>query len=143
MIWLPPCSATVSTTTVLAGLLHGARHGDLLLGHAHAAELDGEALQRARVAAGGGHVGARHLRHPVEAVEDVARQADLLGELVVDVDRVEVARGAGVPVRQVLVRRDLQLGDLIALGHTPLTMLVQVPRTTSSPFWLVETDSNT
>ena len=27
--------------------------------------------------------------------------------------------------------------------HTPLTMLVQVPRTTSWPSWLVDTDSNT
>src|SRR5680860_139631 len=101
----------------VAGLLDGARHRDLLLGHAHAAELHGEALEGARIAAGRAHVGARHLGHAIEAVKDVARQAHLLGELVVDVDRVEVARGARVAVREVLVRRDLQLGDLIALVH--------------------------
>ena len=67
-------------------------------------------------------------------------QADLLGELGVDVDRVEVARRARVAVRQVLVRRDLQL-DLST--KTPLTMLVHVPRTTSWPSWFVDTDSNT
>ena len=70
-----------------------------------------------------------------------------LGELVVDVDRVEVARRAGVAVRQVLVGSDLQLRDLspgeASPRHPPLTMLVQVPRATSAPSWFVDTDSNT
>src|SRR6188472_4029201 len=101
---------------------------DLLLREAHPAELDGEAPERARVASGGVRAGPRHLGHRVEAVQDVRRESDLLRELGVDVDRVEVARRARVAVREVLVRRDLEL-DLH--GQTPLTMFVQVPRTTS------------
>ena len=89
----------------VALLLDRAGDGDLLLGEAHPAELHGEPPERARVAAGGRHVGARHLGHHVEAVQDVARQAHLLGELGVDVDRVEVSGGARVAVREVLVRR--------------------------------------
>src|SRR4051794_22059129 len=50
-------------------------------------------------------------------MEDLARQADLPGEVVVDVDRVEVARRAGVADGQVLVGRDLQRGDLVAGLH--------------------------
>ncbi len=65
-----------------------------------------------------------------------------LGEVLVDVDRVEVARGARVAVREVLVGRDLEL-HLHRHCQAPLTMLVQVPRTTSWPSWLRDTDSNT
>src|SRR5262249_36766895 len=54
-------------TAVVAHLLHGAAHRDLLLGEAHAAELHGQALERAEVAAGGHHVRARDERHAVEA----------------------------------------------------------------------------
>ena len=92
--------------------------------------------------------GARDQAHHVEAVQDRVRQPDRLGELGIDVDRVEVARGAGVAVRQVLVGGDPQLGDLRRLrstrpSQTPLTMLVQVPRTTWSPSWLTEMVSKT
>ena len=73
-----------------------------------------------------------------------------LGELGVDVDRVEVAGGARVAVRQVLVGRHPELRDRVArlqilqLGHhTPLTMLVQVPFTVCLPSWLVEIVSKT
>src|SRR6185436_5103789 len=98
---------------------------------AHAAELNREPLQAARVAPGRVGAGARDLGHRPEAVQDRRREPDLLGELAVDVDRVEVAGRARVPVRQVLVGRDLQLD----VHETPLTMLVQVPRTTSWPSW--------
>src|SRR5204863_8362283 len=77
---------------------------------------------------------------------DVRGQAHRLRELAVDVDRVEVARRAGVAVRHVLVGRHPQLLDLVALvheRHPPRTMLVHVPRTTSAPSWLRDTDSNT
>ena len=138
----------ISAAAVALG--DGAGDDDLLLGHAHAAELDREPLQRPRVTARGLGVGTRHLGHRVEAVEDVARQADRLGELGVDVDRVEVAGRARVAMRQVLVGGDAQLGERVALvqvaasaSQTPRTMFVQVPRTTSSPSWFVETDSNT
>ena len=150
MIWLPPCSATVSTTTrAVVGLLDGAGDRHLLLGEAHAAELDREALQRARVAAGDRGVGARDLGHRPEAVQDAAGQADRLGELGVDVDRVEVAGGAR---RSGAVRHlsGVTFSSGIespcfssAICQTPLTMLVQVPCTTWSPSWLVETVSKT
>src|SRR3954454_24442465 len=123
-----------------AVLVRRARDHDLLLRQAHPAELDGQSLERARVAARRAGHRTRDLRHRVEPVQDVRRQPDLLGELTVDVDRVEVARRARVAVRQVLVRRHLQLD---VHRHTPLTMLVQVPRTTSWPSWLRDTDSNT
>ncbi len=147
--WLSPWAATVSMTTrsppasltVPVTTISG-------LGDAHAAELDGEALQRLRVAAGDGVVGPRDEAHHVEPVEDVAGEANRPGELGVDVDRVEVARGPRVAVGQVLVR-----GDAAARGsgrrpsgrpsHTPLTMLVQTPRTTWSPSWLTDVDSKT
>ena len=71
-------------------------------------------------------------------------QPDRRRELLVDVDRVEVARRSRIAVRQVLVGRDPQLLDLVALVHSAhLTMLVQVPRTTSWPSWLRDTDSKT
>src|SRR3954454_7766239 len=104
----------------VAQLLDGAGHDDLLLGEPHSAELDAQAPELARVAARGGGVRARHLGHAVEAVEDVARQPDVAGELGVDVDRVEVARRARVAVRQVAVGRDLQLGNPLALVHLSL-----------------------
>jgi hypothetical protein len=55
-------------------------------------------------------------------VEDVLRQADGLRELGVDVDRIEIARGAGIAVGQILVGRHLELGkrgpglDLVGVG---------------------------
>ena len=106
-----------------------------------------EALERRRAAAGRLRRGAGDERHRVEAVQDPTRQADRLGELLVDVDRVVVPRGARVADRQVLVRRDLQLGELRALlqrhGQTPRTMFVHVPTHTVCPAWFVETDSKT
>src|SRR5436853_746796 len=124
-----------------------ASDNDLLLGDAHPTHLHREALQRPRVAVGEGRVGFRHQPHRVEAVEDVPRQPDGFRELVVDVDRVEVTRGAGVAVRQVLVRGDPQLRDLVACVqshlHTPLTISVQVPRATWPPSWLTLLVSNT
>src|SRR5512144_98661 len=80
----------------VAGLLDRAADHQLLLGEAHAAELDREALERARVAAGELGVAAGDLGHHPEAMQDVAGQADPLGELRVDVDRVEVPGRAGV-----------------------------------------------
>ena len=133
MIRLSPCAASVSTDDPVAvDRLDGAGDDDLLLRQPHPAELDREPLQRPRIAAGERcGVGSGDEAHRVEAVEDVARQADRLRELVVDVDRVEVARGARVAVRQVLVRRDPQLRDRVSRrssrpSQTPLTMLVQV-----------------
>src|SRR5215211_4457948 len=120
-------------------------HHYLRLGEAHAAELDREPPQRRRVAARGQGARPGHQRHRVEPVEDVRRQADLPRELGVNMDRVEVARGARVAVRQVLVRGDPQLLDRLAVAHAhpPLTMLVQVARTTSLPSWFTDTDSKT
>src|SRR4051794_13424039 len=115
-------------------------HDDLLLGHPHAAELHAEALEPVGTATALG-LRPRDLGHGVEAVQDLAGQADLLGELLVDVDRVEVARRARVADREVLVRHHRQLRDLHA--HTPRTMLVHVPTQTSSPSWLTERDSKT
>src|SRR5215218_7719174 len=80
-------------------LLDRACDRDLLLGEAHPPKLDGQPLESARVAAGRVHVRPGDLGHRVEAVQDVARQADLLGELGVDVDRIEIARCPGVAVR--------------------------------------------
>src|SRR4051812_21806955 len=123
---------------------HASAHHDLLLREAHTAELNRETSHSPRIATGDGLYGARHLRHAVKPVKDVRRQADRRRELLVDVDRVEVARGAGVAVREVLVRRHPQLFDLVALVHSAhLTMLVHVPRTTSWPSWLRDTDSKT
>ena len=51
---------------------------------------------------------ARDLGHRPQPVQDPSGQADLLGERLVDVDRAEVAGGAGVPDSDVRVRRDLQ-----------------------------------
>ena len=51
----------------------------------------------------------------------VARQPHRFGEVLVDVDRVEVPRGARVAVRQVLVRCHLQLRDRVPgvqVGHS-------------------------
>ena len=46
--------------------------------------------------------------HRPEPVQDAARQPHPLGELLVDVDRVEVTRGAGVADGDVRIRRHLQ-----------------------------------
>src|SRR4029079_548255 len=118
-------------------------HGDLGLWDAHAAERHAEALERVRAARG---LGLRpgDLRHRPQAVEDLPREPDLVGEVVVDVDRVEVARRARVADRQVLVGRDRDGRDLVAglhRAHAPRTMFDQVPTQTVAPSWLVETDS--
>src|SRR5215210_6139136 len=123
----------------LALLLHRAGNRDLLLGEPHPAELDGQPPQAPRIATGGVDARPGHLGHRPQAVEDVRGQAHLLRELGVDVDRVEVARRARVAVRQIPVRRDLE----VDVHDTPLTMFVQVPRATSAPSWLVDTVSNT
>jgi hypothetical protein len=122
-------------------------HDDLLLEHAHPAELDAQPAQRVR-AAGGLGLGARDLGHRPQPVQDPSGQADLLGELLVDVDRVEVPGGARVADGQVAVGRDLEVGQRLAgleLGHgqPPRTMFVQVPTHTVWPSWLVDTDSKT
>src|SRR3954447_13378376 len=123
-------------------ILDRARDRDLALGQPDAAELDGQALERIRAAAGLG-LGPRDLRHRPQAVQDLARQPDLLGEVVVDVDRVEVAGRARVADRDVAVGRDLELGELLAgLHHAPRTMLVQMPTHTVSASWFVDTDWN-
>src|SRR5215217_7543441 len=107
------------------------RDGDLRLRQPHAAELDLEALQRQRVAGRLG-LGARHLRHRPQAVQDPAGQPHGSRELVVQVDRVEVARRAGVAVGQVAVGSDLHR-----------TMFVHRPSQTSSPRWFTEREVNT
>src|SRR5436190_356610 len=66
-------------------LAHGRAHHQLLLGEAHAAELDAQARERLRPARGLG-LGARHLGHHPQPVEDLARQTDGLRELLIDVD---------------------------------------------------------
>ena len=92
----------------VADLAHRAAHDDLLLGHAHAAELHRQPLQVRGPARRLG-LRARDLRHRPQPVQDPPRQPDRARELLVDVDRVEVARGARVAIGQVLVRRDAQL----------------------------------
>jgi hypothetical protein len=93
---------------------------------------------------GGLGLGARDLGHRPQAVEDPARQADRARELVVDVDRVEVARRARVANGQVAVGSDLQVRQPLAgVHHSPLTMQVHLPVQTRSPRWLSERDSNT
>src|SRR4051794_21455475 len=124
----------------------GRAHHDLVLGQAHAAELDAQPPQRRRVAGRLG-LGARDLRHRPQPVEDPPGQADLPGELLVDVDRVEVAGRARVADGEVPVGRDADLRQLLAglerHRQTPRTMLVQVPTHTASPSWLVDVDSKT
>lgn len=109
---------------------HLPRHDELLLGQAHAAELHAQALQGLRPAAGF-RVSARDLGHRVEAVQDPPRQPDLLRELLVDVDRVEVAGRPGVADREVPVGRDRERRDLVAgLHRAPRTMFDQRPEQT-------------
>ena len=144
MRW-PDCSASESTIAVPSPASRTVPVDDDLLAHpAHPAELDAERLELVGTAGGVG-VGPRHLRHRPQPVQDPPRKPDALGELLVDVDRVEVARRARVAHGHVRIGRDLEL-DRVALaeGHEiPLTMLVQVPVQTVSPRWLVDTDSNT
>src|SRR5487761_971256 len=90
------------------GLADSARNDDLLLGDAHAAELDGQPLQRGG-AAGGLGLRARNLRHGPETVQDPPGKTNRFGELLVDVDRVEVAGRSRITVGQVLVGGDAQL----------------------------------
>ena len=72
-------------------------------------------------------------------------QADRARELLVEVDRVEVARRARVADGEVAVGRDAQLGDRLTLGRCELAPSLtarparcgsSVPRQTSSPRWL-------
>ena len=129
---------------VAVDLAHGSRHDDLLAELPHPTELNRQRLQLLRPAGGVG-VRPRDLRHHPQPVQDPARKADAACELFVDVDRVEVSGGAGVPDGHIPIRGDLEL-DAVAgrQGHVvPLTMFVQVPVQTVSPRWFVDTDSNT
>jgi hypothetical protein len=74
-------------------------------GTAIAAELDRQPLEMLGPAQRLG-LRAREQRHRVEAVEDPPGQPDRPRELVVEMDRVEVAGGAGVADRGVAVGRD-------------------------------------
>src|ERR687887_1592890 len=74
---------------------HLAPGGEGLARLDHRREADPQPLDRRRVARPAGHHPRRDA-HRVHAVGDHAGQADRLGDLVVPVDRVEVARGAGV-----------------------------------------------
>src|SRR5207244_4187991 len=90
----------------------------------HPAKLDPQAPELLRAARRLG-LGARDLSHRVQAVQDAAREADLPGEVLVDVDRVEVAGRAGVADGEIAVGRDLQLRQARALaqpGHGQLTL---------------------
>ena len=105
-------------------------------------------VARAHTDAAGVRLGARDLGHRPQPVQDPPGQADRLGELLVDVDRVEVARGAGVAVGQEAVGRDTQLRKVLAVlqvvhAHTPRTMFVHVPVQTVSPSWRLDTLSKT
>src|ERR1035437_1782503 len=83
---------------------------------------------------------------PVARVNgSVLTDRDLLRELLVDVDRVEVPRSAGVADRHILIGGHLERELLARLDahEVPLTMFVQVPVQTVSPRWLTDTDSNT
>ena len=105
MIWFSPWVAIVSVTIrPFSASLTVAVTTISCSGKAHSAELDRKPLQRARVARGHRGVGPRDLGHRPEPVEDAAGQADLLCELLVDVDRVHVARCLGVAFRQALRR---------------------------------------
>ena len=55
---------------------------------------------------------ARYLSHRPQPVQDPARKADGFGELLIDVDRVEVAGGTRIAGGEVLVRRYSHLGNL-------------------------------
>src|SRR5205807_5331154 len=96
---------------------HRSPHHDFLSHAAHPPELHREALELLWPASGLG-VRARHLRHRPQAVEDPAGEAYLLGERLVDVDRVEVARRACVADGDVRVGGHPQLGPL-ALREAP------------------------
>jgi hypothetical protein len=61
-----------------------------VLGDAHRAELDRQRGERLGASERLG-VGTGDLGHRPQAVQDPARQTDRAGELVVDVDRVEVS----------------------------------------------------
>ena len=142
MIRLPFCVASESTSRRAVDLSDGSGTTISFSSIADAAELDLEALEPVGTAELL-RVRPCDLRHRVQAVQDPAGQPDLPGELLVDVDRVEVARCAGVADGHIAVRGDLEL-ELIALGSSlALTMLVQVPVQTVSARWLAETVSNT
>src|SRR5947209_19400324 len=77
-------------------------------------------------------------------MQDPPRQADLLGECLVDVNRVEVSGRARVAHGHVRVGRDSELNRLSLLqAHPPLTICVHVPVHTVSSRWFLDTDSNT
>ncbi len=116
----------------------GAADGDLLPRHAHPAKLHGQPLE-VLGSTGRVGVGTRHLGHRPQPVQDATGQPDSLGELLVDVDRVEVARGTRVAHGHIRIRSDLQL-DRVALAQrhdsAPRTIWRQTPVHTVSPRWL-------
>src|ERR1039457_1812406 len=68
---------------------------DLVLGECDAAKLDREPLEMLGTSERLG-LGARQQGHRVEAVKDPPGKPNRLGELIVEMDRIEVAGGAGV-----------------------------------------------
>ena len=60
-------------------------------------------------------VSAGNLGHRPQPVQDPPRQPDALRELLVDVDRIEVARGAGGPER--LKRLSVQFRGMGVMGE--------------------------
>ena len=105
----------IGDQAAVSGLLDGRRDDDLLLREPHAAELDREPLQGSGVAAGGFGVGARNLRHRVQAVEDHSGQPDRFRELGIRVDRIRVARRLRIALGQAGVGGDPQLRQRVAL----------------------------
>ena len=88
-------------------------------------------------------VSDRTLGHRPQPVEDPAGKADLPREVLIDVDRVEVAARARVTDGEIPVRRHLELERVARLHEPPLTSSVHVPVTTVSPRWFSDTVSIT
>src|SRR5947209_4069663 len=101
--------------------------------------------QSAELLRSSGRVGMRpcHLGHRPQPVEDAAGQPHLLGEPLVDVDGIEVARGSGVAHGDERVRSDLELDGVALVHDAPLTIWVHVPVHTVSSRWFLDTVSNT
>src|SRR5215207_898431 len=95
---------------------HLALGGEGLAGLDHGREPDLQSLDRGRVAdPAGDHAGGD--AHGVHAVGDHPGQPDGLGDLVVPVDRVEVAGGAGVADQVHALDRLGDLGEGVAGPH--------------------------
>src|SRR5215216_4344314 len=95
---------------------HLALGGEGLAGLDHGREADPQALDRGRVAdPAGDHPGGHG--HRVHPVGDHPGQADRLGDLVVPVDRVEVAGGAGVADQVQALDGLGDLGEGVARPH--------------------------